>query len=231
MTKLCLPILVALLSFSTVITAQIFGLNGQLFTRGLAIIDSPAPSSTLHAGSTVGIAVDISGDGHLPASAATPGTKDSTRFDSLEIYFVSFPNSINLTVSGPDANLLGQEAGSTVKHVNYNISSCVPAGQYNLSFYEVSHISDQQFFIISNIPVEIQNTNQQGGCNNTNALDGSPQIDDAPSQSPWLLTADGTTSIAASPTATGKSGAVRFETSYVASVLSLLALIYALTSW
>ena len=115
----------------------------------------------------------ISGDGQLPTSAAIPGSKANTRFDSLEIYLISYANSLNLTIAGPDANLFVQEPDSTVKHINYNISSCVPSGQYNVRFipfhsfihnsylcrfvpqfslYEISHFSDQQYFIISNIP-------------------------------------------------------------------------------
>ena len=85
----------------------------------------------------------ISGDGQLPTSAAIPGSKANTRFDSLEIYLISYANSLNLTIAGPDANLFVQEPDSTVKHINYNISSCVPSGQYNvrfISFHSFIHI-------------------------------------------------------------------------------------------
>lgn len=74
----------------------------------------------------------ISGDGKLDQSAAIPGSDKSTRFDSLEIYLVSYQTKLNLTVSsGP--SLLAQEQGSTVKHFNYNVLTCIPAGSYNVS--------------------------------------------------------------------------------------------------
>ncbi|CAL1704773.1 unnamed protein product [Somion occarium] len=220
------------LCLAQVITAQTFGFNGQIFTRGLAIIDSPAPQSTLHAGSNVAIAVDISGDGNLPASAATPGSNDSTRFDSLEIYLFSYPQSINLTISS-GSDILAQENSSTVKHINYNISSCVPAGQYNLSFYEVSHINNQEYFIISAIPVEVQNDNKQGGCNSTNALATFPEPDNAPTQSPWLNSTAGATSIAPnlpSPTPTGgdQSGAMVACVEVIGLIAGLMPAVYFL---
>lgn len=73
----------------------------------------------------------ISGDGRLAQSASIPGSGQSTRFDSLEVYLVSYETSLNLTVSqGP--TLLTQESGSTVKHINWLIDSCVASGNYNV---------------------------------------------------------------------------------------------------
>lgn len=87
-------------------------------------------SSTLHAGATQSVAIDISGDGHLPADSG-PGSSSATHFDSLEVYLTSYATTFNLTVSsGP--GLLTQEPGSTVKHVNWLIDSCVPSGNYNV---------------------------------------------------------------------------------------------------
>lgn len=55
----------------------------------------------------------------------------ATRYNSLELYLVSAQMNINLTVSnGP--GLLTQEPGSTVKHLNWPIPPCVPAGDYNV---------------------------------------------------------------------------------------------------
>ena len=75
--------------------------------------------------------IQISGDGHLDQKASVPGSGEATRFDSLEVYLVSYPGQLNFTVSaGPD--LLTREQGSTVKHFDYNVSTCVPAGTYNV---------------------------------------------------------------------------------------------------
>ncbi|RDX56844.1 hypothetical protein OH76DRAFT_1468275 [Lentinus brumalis] len=196
--------LVALLAACVGVHAQTL-VNGQIFTNGLAIVDAPAPNSPMHAGSVTQVAIDISGDGHLDQSASIPGSDKSTRFDSLEIYLVSYQTRLNLTVSsGPD--LLTREQGSTVKHLDYNVSTCIPAGSYNLTFYEASHINDQAFFSITAYPVTVMNDHPTDACTNgTNTLQDFPQLSSAPPQSPWL---DGT-SIATQPlpTATGNGAA------------------------
>lgn len=74
----------------------------------------------------------IYGDGHLDLSASIPGSDKSTRFDSLEIYLVSYQTKQNITVSN-GTELLTQEQGSTVKHWNFNVSTCIPPGNYNVS--------------------------------------------------------------------------------------------------
>lgn len=198
--------------------------KGQIFTDGLAIIDAPAPNTTLHAGATQSVAIDISGDGHLPQSASIPGSGQSTRFDSLEVYLVSYQTSSNLTVSqGP--SLLTQESGSTVKHINWVIDPCVAPGNYNLTFYEGSHIQDQAFFIITPLPIEIQNTNVAKSCSNgTNTLIPSPQPSSAPSHSPWL---DGTqTSILPFPSATASSATPGSPTAPLSTALILSSLAF-----
>ncbi|KAL1947787.1 hypothetical protein VTO73DRAFT_13511 [Trametes versicolor] len=200
------------LVFSTFLLSSCLGcahaqtlVNGQVFTSGLAIVDAPAPNSPMHAGSVTQVAIDISGDGKLDQSASIPGSDKSTRFDSLEIYLVSYQTKLNLTVSsGP--GLLTQEQGSTVKHFNYNVSTCIPAGSYNLTFYEASHINGTAFFSITPLPVTVQNDHPTDACTNgTNTLLDFPQASSPPPQSPWL---DGT-SIATQPlpTATGSNSA------------------------
>ncbi|KAJ3528148.1 hypothetical protein NM688_g8034 [Phlebia brevispora] len=188
--------LTALFSFAAVglqhASAQIV-VNGQIFTNGLAIVDAPQPGTTLHAGATQSVAIDISGDGHLPSSASTPGSSDSTRFDSLEVYLISYTNSFNLTVSS-GSGLLTQEAGSTVKHIDWLIDPCIQSGNYNLTFYEGSHINGTPYFTITPLPIEIQNTSPSSTCaNGTNPIQAYPQAQSAPDQSPWL-NSDNTTS-------------------------------------
>ena len=73
----------------------------------------------------------ISGDGHLSQSASIPGSGQSTRFDSLEVYLVSYQTSLNMTIS-QGTGLLTQESGSTVKHINWVIDPCISPGNYNV---------------------------------------------------------------------------------------------------
>ncbi|KAJ3719748.1 hypothetical protein C8R42DRAFT_671653 [Lentinula raphanica] len=149
--------LIFLLGLVARTTGQTY-INGQTFTDGLAIIDAPSPGSPGHAGSTLPIAIDISGDGRLNSDASNPNSTASTHFSLLEIYLVSSETSLNITVSN-GTGLLTQEPGSTVKHLNWDVPTCVTAGSYNLTFYETSSINGQPQFIITPISVPIQNTN------------------------------------------------------------------------
>lgn len=169
-----LLLLITLLSLFLHTTAQ------QYFTDGLAIIDAPAIGSPGHAGSNLSIAVDVSGNGELTPDATNPNSTLSTHFSLLEIYLVSSETGTNLTVSsGP--GLLAQEPTSTVKHVNWVVPTCIALGNYNLTFYETSLINGQPHFIITPVPITIQNANPSGSpCSSTsdvtvNALQGQPQ--------------------------------------------------------
>ena len=44
---------------------------------------------------------------------------------------MSYQTKQNITVSN-DTELLTQEQGSTAKHWNFNVSTCIPAGNYNV---------------------------------------------------------------------------------------------------
>jgi LysM repeat protein len=150
-------------------------------TNGLAIIDAPNPGSPGHAGNTLPIAVDVSGDGQLSSDASNPDSTASTHFSLLEIYLVSAETNINLTVSN-GTGLLTQESGSTVKHLNYLVPNCIAAGNYNLTFYETSTIQGQPHFIITPVSIPIQNTATPSdtACSQTagvtvNSLQSQPQ--------------------------------------------------------
>ncbi|GLB36294.1 hypothetical protein LshimejAT787_0305820 [Lyophyllum shimeji] len=161
-------------------------MNGQIFTQGLSIINSPAPNTPFRVGSTLPISIDISGNGRLPASAVLPGSGLRTRYDALEIYLVSSQTAANITVSaGPE--LLSQETGS-VRHLNWPIPSCVPAGLYNMTVYEASHINDQAYFSITAIPVALSNDALlESPCSTgSNALQPQPQPCSPLMQSPFL---------------------------------------------
>lgn len=148
------------------------------------------------------IAVDVSGDGKLQPAASVPGSGLSTRYDALEIYLVSAKTNINMTVSATPDFLTG-ESGSTVKHLNFPIPTCIPSGDYNvrfpvvprtflnaavqLTFYETSHFNSLFVFTITPIPVPISNTSPSGQCNASvlNALQSQPQADNPLTQSPF----------------------------------------------
>lgn len=112
-----------------------------------AFINFATDHSELHAGSDINIAIEVStpglihsnpfifegqvtGDGKIPLAAAVPGSGAQSGYNGLEIYLVS--DAMNMTVTS-NGSILTQEPGSTVKHLNWPIPSCVPAGPYNVS--------------------------------------------------------------------------------------------------
>ncbi|KAK7064392.1 hypothetical protein R3P38DRAFT_2824248 [Favolaschia claudopus] len=202
---LCLVVL-----FSTLVAGQSL-INGQTFTNGLAIIDAPAPQNPGHAGSNINIALDVSGNGKLPASARLPNSGLPTGFGSLQIYLVSAQTNVNVTVSA-DPGFLSSEPGSTVKHLNWPIPTCIPAGDYNLTFYESSQFNGQGIFTITPIPIPISNPNPSGPCpDNLNALQAQPQSSNPLSESPFAPGSSLSAS-SSSPTSTVSSTPTRMVT-------------------
>lgn len=82
---------------------------------------------TIPQGDFLQVAIDISGDGHLqlPASSSPNITNLQTHFFSITIFLTSYSENKNLTISNntdagaPLGNILTQEPGSTVSHVNW----------------------------------------------------------------------------------------------------------------
>ncbi|RWQ91960.1 hypothetical protein C8Q69DRAFT_448043 [Paecilomyces variotii] len=107
--------------------------NGQIFTPGLAILDSPQPFTPL-GGDTLQIAIDISGDGRIPLS--NPSTSP-TVFHNITIFLTSYTTIHNFTISNntspPPATtppafigpILSLEPSSTVKHIDWFWPACL----------------------------------------------------------------------------------------------------------
>lgn len=142
------PLFASLFLFYGSVAGQIAQLiNGQQFTQGLSIIDAPAPNSQHNSGGNMPIAIDVSGNGKLDVAG-------NSRFISLDIYFVSADVGVNVTVSHDDG-LLDREPGSTVKHLDFPIPSCLPAGNYNLTFYESSVFQGASFYTITSVAIKL----------------------------------------------------------------------------
>lgn len=74
----------------------------------------------------------VSGDGKLQTAAQAPNSGLDTSFDSLELYLISASQKMNLTIMSNGSGFLQQEPGSTVKHLDFQLSNCVPEGEYNV---------------------------------------------------------------------------------------------------
>ncbi|KAJ7630738.1 hypothetical protein FB45DRAFT_916439 [Roridomyces roridus] len=160
-------------------------INGQTFTNGLSIISSPLANNPAHAGSPISIAVDVSGDGKLQS----PST-----INSLQIYLVSDETNLNMTVTA-DPSFLTSQPGSTVKHLDWPVPPCLPAGNYNLTFYETSSFNQTPVFAITPILVPLSNPNPSGNCSSPNPLQSQPQPANPLPQPPFAPSS----SVSASP--------------------------------
>ena len=145
-------------------------LNGRIFTPGLAIIASPQPNTPL-GGDFLHIALDISGDGALPFPPNSPDA--STRFHNITLFLTSNITGKNLTIPNettstpPLANILNQEKGSTVKHVNFEWPSCLVGdgkdvkgtvrGAYNISIHQSFRLNGSDYYTIFNLPISVTN--------------------------------------------------------------------------
>jgi hypothetical protein len=118
--------------------------NGQIYTPGLAIVDSPQPC-TPEGGDFLQIAMDMSGDGKLdwPKSSDPNITDLASQFWNVTIFLTSYEKGNNFTISNntagaraPLGNILTQEPGSTVSHVNWlcmhPAPSCKNRGKWKL---------------------------------------------------------------------------------------------------
>ncbi|KAH8100623.1 hypothetical protein BXZ70DRAFT_938076 [Cristinia sonorae] len=173
------------LSLLTAVSAQVVQ-NGQVFTNGLAIVDAPQPNTIVHAGSNINLAVEVSGNGKLSLPTSLPSAASPNTFAALEFYLVSSQTTLNLTVvSGTD--MLLQEPGSTVKHLDWSLPKCIPSGSYNLTAYETSVIGGIPRFSITSIPLQVENPSPSGDCTSlSNILQTQPQPANQLNQSPWL---------------------------------------------
>ncbi|OCK76402.1 hypothetical protein K432DRAFT_360417 [Lepidopterella palustris CBS 459.81] len=148
-------------------------IGGQIYTPGLAIIDSPQPF-TPEGGDFLQVALDISGDGRLPQP---PNNADPlTQIFNITLFLTSVTLSKNFTISNgtgtlpPLAPILAQEPGSTVKHVNFEWPDCLSGsggsdqnganssrGAYNISIHQNYRWNGTNFYTIFNLPISVSN--------------------------------------------------------------------------
>ncbi|KAK5551887.1 hypothetical protein LTR46_010004 [Exophiala xenobiotica] len=174
-------------------------INGQIFTPGLAIVDSPQPG-TPEGGDSLQVAIDIAGSGRL----TFPYRRDfDTGIVNITIFLFSYDTGLNLTISNGTSSgwvnastaepeefdcgrstkqgwqnagceeIMDQEPGSTVKHVNWAWPDCLVGngegggfrGVYNLggeqiSIHEAFRANDTGFYTIFNLPIDVKNSIQ-----------------------------------------------------------------------
>jgi len=98
--------------------------NGQIFTPGIAIVDAPQPNTPL-GGDFLQVALDVTSGGQLqlPPYPSNP----ISAIYNITIFLSSYTTGWNFTISNGTASagnaslgeIMDQEPGSTVKHVNW----------------------------------------------------------------------------------------------------------------
>ncbi|UZP32770.1 hypothetical protein NXS19_000586 [Fusarium pseudograminearum] len=102
--------------------------NGQIFTPGFVVLDAPQPYTPL-GGDTLHVAIDVTANGKLPlpSNDNDNDNNDDNQIFSIEMFLYSYVTGRNFTISNRTASannaslgeIMAQEPGSTVKHVNW----------------------------------------------------------------------------------------------------------------
>lgn len=166
--------------------------NGQIFTPGFAIVDSPQPGTPL-GGAQIEVAIDVSADGVLPLDVAT---NSPSLIHNITIFMYSYDTGRNFTISnGTETNstygpIMQQEPGSTVKHVKWTWPSCLagngqpttadsPRGIYNISIRQNFRMNNTDHYTVFDLPISV-----------TNSIDNSTARPDCDSLSNPVLAPD-----------------------------------------
>jgi uncharacterized membrane protein YgcG len=119
------------------------------------------------------IALDVSGDGKLPVpprSLADP----LTQVFNFTLFLTSVALQKNFTISNittatpPFADIMSQELGQTVKHINFEWPECLVGdgqdtqgtqrGEYNISIHQNYRLNGVERYSIFNLPISVTNS-------------------------------------------------------------------------
>ncbi|WYZ34705.1 hypothetical protein EsH8_I_000981 [Colletotrichum jinshuiense] len=182
--------------FAASVSAQNFTIaNGQIFTPGLVILDAPQPGTPL-GGDNLHVALDVSTNGKMPLP---PYAEDSpTKIFNVTMFLSSYTTGRNFTITNGTAtannaslgDIMFQEPGSTVKHVNWIWPDCLVGngqpsstasdrGAYNISIRQNFRLNNEDHYTIFDVPISVTNSIEE--------KDGRPSCDALNNP---LLTAD-----------------------------------------
>jgi hypothetical protein len=119
------------------------------------------------------IALDVSGDGKLPVP---PRAIDDplTQVFNFTLFLTSNTMQKNFTISNvttstpPLANIMSQEMGQTVKHINFEWPECLVGdgndaegtarGDYNITIHQNYRLNGDDRYTIFNLPISVTNS-------------------------------------------------------------------------
>ncbi|KAF2274660.1 uncharacterized protein EI97DRAFT_421799 [Westerdykella ornata] len=150
--------------------------NGRVYTPGLGIILAPQPFTPM-GGDFLHIAIDVSGDGKLPVPPQRmndPLTQvfNFTMFLTSDSLQKNFTISNLTTTTPPFADIMSQELGQTVKHINFEWPDCLVGdgrenigatarGDYNISIHQNYRLNGNNHYSIFNLPISVTNSISQ----------------------------------------------------------------------
>lgn len=146
--------------------------------RNAIVTDNCQPQPfTPMGGDFLQIAIDVSGDGKLqvpPKDISDPITQvfNFTMFLTSNTLFKNFTISNITTTTPPLANIMNQEPGQTVKHINFEWPDCLVGdgkeeigttarGEYNISIHQNFRLNGSDFYSIFNLPISVTNSISQ----------------------------------------------------------------------
>ncbi|KAF2257689.1 hypothetical protein CC78DRAFT_599276 [Lojkania enalia] len=150
--------------------------NGRIFTPGLGIILAPQPFTPM-GGDFLHIAIDVSGDGKLPVPPKDL-SDPITQVYNFTLFLTSNSLNKNFTISNittttpPFSDIMNQEPGQTVKHINFEWPNCLVGdgqedigttarGDYNISIHQNFKLNGSDFYSIFNLPISVTNSINQ----------------------------------------------------------------------
>ncbi|CAK7242245.1 MAG: hypothetical protein STHCBS139747_003726 [Sporothrix thermara] len=177
-SPLTIPVLLAagltLLAPAPVTAASFTIANGQIYTPGFAVVDSPQPGTPM-GGDTLQIALDVTAGGRLPLPDHVAADSPSV-FHNITMFLYSYDTQRNFTISNGTAAgvsalgpILLQEPGSTVKHVDWVWPDCFVGsgsddgndgnarGSYNISIRQNFRLNGQDHYTVFDLPIVVSN--------------------------------------------------------------------------
>ncbi|KAK7402674.1 hypothetical protein QQX98_011583 [Neonectria punicea] len=150
--------------------------NGQIFTPGFVILNAPQPNTPL-GGDTLHVSIDVTANGKL---ALPPHDGDDpSQIFNVTMFLYSYDTGRNFTISNGTATannaslgeIMTQEAGSTVKHINWVWPDCLVGdgapdeddddsdrGTYNISIRQNFRLNGEDHYTIFDVPISVTNS-------------------------------------------------------------------------
>ncbi|KAF7539483.1 hypothetical protein G7Z17_g12404 [Cylindrodendrum hubeiense] len=141
--------------------------NGQIFTPGFVVLNAPQPNTPLGG--------DVTANGKL--ELPPHDDDDPSQIFNITMFLYSYTTGRNFTISNGTATannaslgeIMAQESGSTVKHINWVWPDCLVGdgapddddsdrGTYNISIRQNFRLNGEDHYTIFDVPISVTNS-------------------------------------------------------------------------